>query len=85
MSSSAGSHNVSINYKNGTFYNINGSLGSTTVTLSSNTIAVKFECYDVDGVSGSSGKTIWTVNGSKTVNIYKISYNANGGSGAPGA
>lgn len=85
MRSSAGSHSVSINYSNGTFYKINGKLGSTTLPLNSDSAAVKFECYDVDGVSGTSGKTIWTVNGSKTVNIFKVSYNANGGSGAPGA
>lgn len=83
MSSSAGSHSVSINYKNGDFYNINGSLGSTTLTLDSNSTAVKFECYDVDGVSGTSYKTIWTVNGTYTVNIHKVLYNANGGTGAP--
>lgn len=84
MSSYYGTHHVNIADDKGTFCDVDGPLGSFSFTLN-NTTPVVFECYDVDGVSASTHKTIWTVNGSKTVNFYKISYNANGGSGAPSA
>ena len=84
MDSYYGTHSVYIGYSNGTLYDVSGSVGSTTIKHSGAMAPTfTFTCNDVDGVSASSGKTIWTVNGSKTVNAYKVAYNANGGSGAP--
>jgi hypothetical protein len=84
MDSYYGTHSVYIGNSNGTLYNVSGSVGSTTIKHNGSMAPTfTFTCNDVDGVSGSSGKTIWTVNGSKTVNAYKVAYNANGGSGAP--
>jgi hypothetical protein len=86
MDSYYGTHSVNISYKNGTFYDISGSVGATTISHNgATTPTFTFACSDVDGVSGSSGKTIWTVDGSVTVNAYKITYNTNGGSSAPAA